>query len=114
MEKLMRVAMPLDMADTPDDVVDFLIRVTRLKIEDLEGEIIGRTKQLADMKLMLNSDPQSPNLNSSVATIESIIKIRLRSKRMFKAALEKLHKAGNKIFADRKDGGKDKEEETKE
>jgi hypothetical protein len=37
-----RLAIPLTMYNTPDTVADFYIRVTRLKIEDLEGEIIPK------------------------------------------------------------------------
>jgi hypothetical protein len=99
MDRLARIALPLDMADTPDDVIDFLIRVTRLKIEDLEGEIIGRSKQLEDLKAMSKCDPSNTTLQNSVVSIENIIKMRIVAKRKFKSALIRLQKSGNKIFA---------------
>jgi hypothetical protein len=98
MEKLTRIAMPLDMADTPDDPVDFFIRVTRLKIEDMEGEIIGRNKQLADMHIMLKSDPQNQTMTRTIEAIENICKTRIRAKKAFKSSLIKLQKFGHKMF----------------
>lgn len=98
MDRLTRVALPLDMADTPDDVVDFLIRITRLKIEDLEGEIILHNKQLEDLRAMSKSDTANKTLQNSVAAIENIIKLRIVAKRKFKSALIRLQKAGPKIF----------------
>lgn len=97
MEKLTRLAMPLDMAATPDDVGDFLIRVVRLKIEDLEGEIIARNKQLSELRLMSEVDPSNETLVSSVSAIEKIIKMRLKSKKMFRAVLMKMQQYGGRI-----------------
>lgn len=99
MDRLARIALPLDMADTPDDVIDFFIRVTRLKIEDLEGEIINHSKQLESLKAMNKSDPSNTTLRNSVVAIENIIKSRIVSKRKFKFALVRLQKNGPKIFA---------------
>ena len=100
MDRVSRIAMPLDMADTPDAVNDFFIRVTRLKIEDIEGEIIGRDKQLRDLKTMLDSDKNNTTLKNTVEAIENIIKTRIRSKKAFKCALMKLQKMGDKMFMD--------------
>jgi hypothetical protein len=92
------MSIPLDMANTPDDVGDFLIRVIRLKIEDLEGEIIGRNKQLSELRMMGEVDPKNETLSGSVAAIEKIIKARLKSKKMFRGVLMKLQQHGNKFF----------------
>lgn len=98
MEKLARISMPIDIAGTPDDVVDFFIRVTRLKIEDLEGEIIGRNKQIEELKIISDASTNNELLVNQVAAIEQIVKLRLQSKKRFKVALMKLQKQGNKFL----------------
>lgn len=93
-----RFSIPMDMANTPDDVVDFLIRVIRLKIEDLEGDIITRKKQLGDMKIVLRNDPDNATLINSINALNEINRDRIVSKKGFKTAMMKLQKQGKQLF----------------
>ena len=92
-----RISMPLDLSNTPDSVVDFFIRVTRLKIEALEGEIITRKRQISDMKIVLRSDPNNVTLINSINAMQDICKERLYAKKNFKSAMIKLQQ-GKPVF----------------
>lgn len=93
-----RASMPLEMADTPDQVVDFFIRVARLKIETLEGEIIYRKKQINDMKIVLRNDPDNKTLINSIGALNEIYRERLYAKKNFKTAMIKLQQQGKRLF----------------
>jgi len=88
----------LDMANTPDSVIDFFIRVARLKIEDLEGDIICRKKQISDMKIVLHNDPGNKTLINSINALQEIYRERLYAKKNFKTAMIKLQQQGKQLF----------------
>ena len=93
-----RSSIPLNMYNTPDSVADFYIRVTRLKIEDLEGDIIDRRKQIDEMEVMLSCDPNNTTLTIGIEAIHKIVKARIKAKKTFKTALIKIQKQGAKLF----------------
>jgi hypothetical protein len=93
-----RSAIPLDMYNTPDSVSDFYIRVTRLKIEDIEGEIIDKRKQIAEMEVMLCCDPNNTTLTNGISVLDKIIKEKIKIKKSFKTALIKIQKQGSRLF----------------
>ena len=93
-----RLSIPLDLANTPDSLVDFFIRVTRLKVEELEGDIITRKKQLDDMRIILRNDPDNSTLINSINALQDICKTRIYSKKIFKSALIKLQQQGKLLF----------------
>lgn len=93
-----RLAIPLTMYNTPDTVADFYIRVTRLKIEDLEGEIIDKRKQINEMEVMLCCEPNNATLVNGIAALEQLIRDKIRIKKSFKTALIKIQKQGKKLF----------------
>ena len=92
MEKLVRMAMPLDMMNTPDGVEDFLIRVVRLKIEDLEGEIIGRNKQIETLRTQVKCGDKGEGTKHSLDVAEEMVRQRIKAKKAFRSTLVALQK----------------------
>lgn len=102
MEKLMRMSLPLDMANTPDEAEDFLIRVIRLKVEDLEGEIISRNKKLDILKVALGCGDKDEKMKRDVAIADKIVKKRIKDKKALRNVLFFLQRHGLKtIIKDR-------------
>jgi len=93
-----RLSIPSDLANTPDSLIDFFIRVTRLKIEAIEGDIINQKKQLDDMRIILKNDPNNSTLINSINALQEICKTRIYAKKTFKSALIKLQQQGKHIF----------------
>ena len=86
------------MANTPDSVIDFFIRVARLKIEELEGEIIHRKKQINDMNIVLRNDPDNKTLINSINALKEIVRERLYAKKNFKSAMIRFQQQGKRLF----------------
>ena len=93
-----RTSITLDMANTPDSVIDFFIRVARLKIEELEGEIIHRKKQINDMNIVLRNDPDNKTLINSINALQDIFRERLHAKKSFKSAMIRMQQQGKRLF----------------